>query len=155
VGNGAEWDVPGGNVNVLASVLPAGAATNGCAGATVANTVTKPINNAASASNLLLVTGVSGSKVRVCGVNVGPTAGAVNVALVEGTTTTNPCDTGTVGMAGGATAATGWNLSANGGLTFGNGEGLVAATATAGDSVCLLFSGAVQVSGVVAYEVSP
>lgn len=143
------YDSSGAGVPV---VLSSGFA--GCAGATIANTKTKPFSNAASASNLLLVSGVASQNVHICAINLGPAAStAVNVALVEGTTTTNPCDTNTAGMMGGATAATGWNLAANGGLTYGNGVGLLAVTAAAADSVCLLFSGAVQVSGVVTYTV--
>ena len=124
----------------------------GCAGQSVANTSVKPINNAASSSNLLLVTGVASKKVYICAIDVVVNA-ANNVALVEGTTTTNPCDTGTAGMAGGATAATGWNFAANGGLTKGNGQGIVYKEATAADNVCLFFSAASQVSGEITYVV--
>lgn len=130
-----------------------GFATNGCAGATVANTANKPFSNAGSATALLLVSGVSSQKVHVCGVNIGPVAGAVNVAMVEGTTVSTACDTGTAGMMGGATAATGWQFAANGGLTNGSGMGQVAITATNADNVCLLFSAGVQVSGVITYAI--
>lgn len=123
----------------------------GCAGATIANTKSKPFSNAGSASNLKLVAGVAAQKVYVCAINVGPVAGAVNVALVEGTKVTNECDTGTAGVMGGATAATGWNFAANGGLTMGSGAGILAQEATAADDLCLFFSGAVQVSGVITY----
>jgi hypothetical protein len=142
-------------VNPLATVAGAAVGTQGtgCGLATPANTSFKPINSAGSSSNLLLVSGVASEKVHICAINIGPAAAAVNVALVEGTTTTNPCDTSTAGMAGGATAATGWQFAANGGLTMGNGQGVVAITATAADNVCLLFSAGVQVSGVITYAV--
>jgi hypothetical protein len=52
-------------------------------------------------------------------------------------------------MAGGATAVTGWNFAANGGLALGNGQGVVARTATAADNVCLLVSSTAQVSGTI------
>lgn len=123
----------------------------GCAGATIANTKTKPFSNGASASNLLLVTGVGSTQIYICAINVGPAASAVNVTPVEGTTVTNPCDTGTTGIIGGNTAATGWQFAANGGIAYGNGSSIVAQTATLADNVCLLFSGAVQVSGVITY----
>jgi hypothetical protein len=126
----------------------------GCAGATQTNTLTKSINNSGSATNLLLVAGAGAELVHICGINIGPVGStSINVALVEGTTTTNPCDTGTVGMAGGATAATGWQIPAGGGLTYGNGMGVVARTATAADNVCLFFSAGVQISGVITYAV--
>jgi hypothetical protein len=72
---------------------------------------------------------------------------ATNVALIEGTQTTNQCDTSTAGMAGGTTAATGWNFAANGGLTQGTGVGVINKTANANFDVCLLASAANQVSG--------
>jgi hypothetical protein len=127
----------------------------GCAGQTMANTKIKVINNAGSSSNLLLVTGTASKNTYICGINIGPIGTATNVALVEGTTTTNPCDTSTAGMDGGATAATGWNIPAGGGLTYGNGVGVLTKTATAADNVCLLFSAANQVNGVITYAVGP
>lgn len=90
--------------------------------------------------------GVAGKQIIICSIDIS-TAGAENIALVEGTGST--CGTGTAGMAGGATAATGWQFAANGGLTKGNGLGMVFKTATAADDVCLLKSGAGQISGSV------
>ena len=77
------------------------------------------------------------------------TATAQNIALVEGTGTT--CGTGTAGMAGGTTAATGWNFAANSGLVKGAGSNWVFKTATAADNVCLLLSSTGQTSGSVRY----
>jgi hypothetical protein len=122
----------------------------GCAGQTIANTSVTPINNAGSSSNLKLVSKVSSKQVYICSIDIVAGA-ATNVALVEGTKTTNECDTSTAGMAGGATAATGWNLGANGGLTKGNGVGVVFRTAIANHDVCLLFSAGNQVSGSVTW----
>lgn len=134
-----------------------GSNPGGCAGATVSNTKTAPFSNAASASNLLLVTGSASKNIHICALNIGPVGGAVNVAVVEGTTTTNPCDTGTAGVMGtgksSPSAATGWQIAANGAVTFGDGFGLLSVTATAGDNVCLLFSTAVQVSGALTYTI--
>lgn len=113
----------------------------GCSGAGVANTTSTPISVTASTQ---IITGASSKQTYVCSLNL--IAGAAdNVALVEGTGTT--CGTSTAGMAGGSTAATGWNFAANGGLTLGNGIGIIARTATAADNVCLLVSGSGQVSG--------
>lgn len=151
-GQGAATIMADNPLQVTQSTSPWVTAT-GCGTATSAATLTKPFSNGGSASNLLLVSGVSNQKVRICAINIGPAAAAVNVALVEGTTVTNPCDTSTAGMAGGATAALGWQLAANGGLTYGNGNGIVAQAATNADNVCLFFSGAVQVSGVITYAV--
>jgi hypothetical protein len=111
---------------------------------------TKAFSNAGASTNLKLVS-LSGSLVTyICSINVGPVAGAVNVALVSGTKVTNECDTGAAGLAGGATAATGWNFAANGGIAFGSGIGTVTNDA-GGKDICLLFSGAVQVGGVITY----
>jgi hypothetical protein len=117
----------------------------GCTGAGIANTTSTPISITA---NTQIITGASSKQTYICSLNL-ITAGADNVALVEGTGTT--CGTGTAGMAGGSTAATGWNLAANGGLALGSGIGIVARTATAADNVCLLVSGGGQVSGSVVW----
>ena len=134
----------GGNLATIANSL------GGCAGQTVANTTVTPINNAGSASNLKLVSKASSKNVYICAIDI--TAGAAtNIALVEGTQTTNACDTSTAGMAGGATAATGWNFAANGGIAKGIGTGIVYRTATTNHDVCLFFSAGNQVSGAVTW----
>lgn len=128
-------------------------APQGCGNATPTQTLTHPFSNTGSSATLtLLSSAVTGTKMaHICAINIGPVAGAVNVALIEGTRTTNPCDTSTLGLAGGATAATGWQFATNGGLTYGNGRGVVAQTTVAGNAVCLAFSAGVQVSGVITY----
>ena len=148
VGTGSQRVAVGTDTATIAGSAPS--AITGCAGQTVANTNVTPINNAGSASNLKIVSKVSAQNVYICSIDI--TAGAAtNVALVEGTLTTNACDTATAGMAGGATAATGWNLAANGGLTKGNGIGVIYKTATVNHDVCLLFSAANQVSGAITW----
>jgi hypothetical protein len=125
-------------VQGIASMTPVQTTTGnvGCAGQTIANTSITPINVSA---NTKIITGTSLKKTYICAINL--VAGAANdVALVEGTTTTNPCDTSTLGMSGGATAATGWPFTANGGLTEGNGQGVLFVTATAANNVCLFVS---------------
>jgi hypothetical protein len=109
-----------------------------------------PINNAGASTALKIITKVAAKQVYICSINL-VAAAANNVALVEGTLTTNQCDTATAGLAGGATAATGWNLAANGGIAFGSGLGAVIRTATVNHDVCLLFSAANQVSGSVSW----
>jgi hypothetical protein len=106
--------------------------------------------NISTATTVLAVTGVSGRQVRICSINL--VAGAAdNVALIEGTGAT--CGTGSAGMAGGTTAASGWNFAANGGLTLGSGFGEVISTATTGDSVCIVTSAATQLSGHIRYTI--
>src|SRR5215469_9221726 len=115
----------------------------GCAGASIANTTSTPISITTTTQ---IISGTVGKQTYLCSINL--IAGAPdNVALVEGTGTI--CGTGTAGIAGGTTAATGWNFAANGGLTLGNGFSMVARTATAADNVCLMVSSGAQVSGSV------
>ena len=103
-----------------------------------------------SATTTLLVTGVSGRHVRICGISL-VTAAANNVALVSGTGAT--CATGTTGMTGGTTAATGYNLAANGGIAQGSGLGAINQTNATGDSVCVITSAATQLSGRLSYAI--
>ena len=117
----------------------------GCGGAGVANTTSTPISITA---NTRIITGNASKQTYVCALNLIVSA-ADNVAIVEGTGST--CGTSTAGMAGGSTAATGWNFAANGGLTMGTGNGPVIRTAIAADDVCLLVSGGAQVSGNVVW----
>jgi D-arabinose 5-phosphate isomerase GutQ len=91
-----------------------------------------------------LITGASGKLTYICSMNM-ISATAQNIALVEGTGST--CGTGTAGMAGGTTAATGWNFGVNSGFVNGGGGFWVFKTATPGDNVCLLLSGSGQTSG--------
>jgi hypothetical protein len=106
--------------------------------------------NISTATTTLIVTGVSGRQVRISAQHM-IAAGADNVAWIEGTGAT--CGTGTAGMAGGTTAASGYNFAANGGITEGAGIGTVLATVTTGDSVCLVTSAAVQLSGGISYTI--
>jgi hypothetical protein len=100
------------------------------------------INLAASGQ---IITGTASKKTYICDLDI-VTATAQNIALVEGTGST--CATGIAGIAGGTTAATGWNFAANGGLTKGNGDaGVYSADNAAADNVCLLLSSTGQTSG--------
>jgi hypothetical protein len=96
-----------------------------------------------------IITGISAKQTYICFLQFALSATADNVALVEGTVTT--CGTGTAGMAGGTTAATGWNLLANGSVTAGAMQNWSFKTATLADNVCLLASSAAQISGTVQY----
>lgn len=104
-----------------------------------------PLNTTA---NVQIITGSGSNFIYVCSISL-VSATAQNIALVEGTGST--CGTNTAGMAGGATAATGWNLPINGIISFGSGTGAVAHSAVAGDNVCLLTSSTGQISGVISW----
>ncbi len=103
-------------------------------------------------ANTQIVTGTASKKIYVCSIHV-VVAAATNVALVEGTGSV--CATGTAGVSGfgGATAATGWNFAANGGIAYGNGDSSLGAEGTSGDNLCLFNSGSGQVSGGISYVV--
>jgi hypothetical protein len=103
-------------------------------------------------ANTQLVTGTASKKIYVCSIHV-VVAAATNVALVEGTGSV--CGTNTAGVSGfgGATAATGWNFAANGGIAFGNGDSSLGAEGTTGDNLCVFNSGLGQVSGGISYVV--
>lgn len=109
-----------------------------------------PVNTTAS---VLLVTGSAGQFVYICSVNFVVSA-ADNIAVVEGTGAT--CGGATAGIFGGATAATGWNLTAtNAQVSFGSGLGMIGKTGSAGNNVCLLVSAASQVSGGITFTKLP
>ena len=153
VGNtGATLDAATGAAPPVNALLTAGlgsGATGGTLlGIPVADTY-KSIN-ISTATTTLLVTGVTGRQVRISSLHL-IAAAADNAALIEGTGAT--CGTGTTGMAGGTTAASGYNFAANGGIAFGSGVGVVIQTATTGDSVCIVTSAAVQLSGGISYAV--
>ena len=99
-----------------------------------------------------LLTGTAGLRTYVCSIHL-VTATTQNIALVSGTGTV--CATSLGSMAGGTTAATGWNLAANGGLVLGNGGATVAKSDTDADNVCLLQSSTGQISGTVSYVAAP
>jgi len=163
-----RFDIPAVNTNrVLVSLTPTGASANtwtivyqfapqgqtslirnstqggnSSSGAVTACDQFTPINTTASVQ---IGTGVAGTVFHICSFEILASA-AENVALVEGTGAT--CGTSTAGVFGGATAATGWNLTAgNLQISLGSGFGFIGKTATAGDSLCLLVSAASQVSG--------
>ena len=89
----------------------------------------------------------------VCSINLGPTAGAQNFALVDDDS--DNCASVTSGMAGGTTAGTGWNFAANGGLVLGNGQGTVLKTGGTNRVICAVTSAAVQISGVMTVVAAP
>jgi hypothetical protein len=113
---------------------------------------TKLYASISQTANTQLVAGTSSKKIYVCSIHV-VVAAATNVAVVEGTGSV--CGTSTAGVSGfgGATAATGWNFAANGGIALGNGDAAVGAEGTSGDNLCIYNSGSGQVSGGISYVV--
>lgn len=104
--------------------------------------------NMSTATTTRIIAPVAAKKNYICSVVI--VAGAAdNVAIVEGTGGT--CGTATAGMAGGTTAASGFNLAANGGLTLGNGYSSVLASAGSNVDTCLVTSAAAQLSGTITY----
>jgi len=103
-------------------------------------------------ANTQLVAGTASEKIYVCSIHV-VAAAATDVAVVEGTGSV--CATSTAGVSGfgGATAATGWNFAANGGIALGNGDASLGAEGTSGDNLCIFNSGSGQVSGGISYVV--
>lgn len=97
-------------------------------------------------ANTKLITGTSAKKTYVCSIVV-VGADAENLSLVAGTGAT--CATNTVAVLGGATAAAGPNLAANGGFSFGGGGFSIAATTVNADDLCLFQSGGGRVAGVM------
>lgn len=89
----------------------------------------------------------STNKLHICAMLI-VSATAQSVSLVEGTGTT--CATGTAAIMGATTAANGMALAANGGFTH-TAERPFIVTATTADHLCLLQSGAGNVSGFISY----
>ncbi len=80
------------------------------------------------------------------------TAATNIVTLVDDNT--DGCGSPTAGMAGGLTTA-GWTFAANGGLTFGNGQGSIFKTVTTNSVICLITSAATQLSGAMSVVAAP
>lgn len=101
--------------------------------------------NISTAANTKIVAGVANKKTYICYIFLF-SAGTQNVGIVEGSGTN--CATSTLGLIGGATAATGPNLTAQTGFVQGTGQNAVAASTVNANDFCLITSAAVQLSGV-------
>jgi hypothetical protein len=136
-----------------ANAILAGGITSGATGGFMAGIPicdSQAVVNISTITTTLVITGVSARHVRICSFQL-VTAAANNVAWLSGTGAT--CGTGTAGMSGGTTAASGYNLAANGGIATGSGLGTVLKTVAAGDSVCLITSATTQLSGTASYTI--
>lgn len=110
--------------------------------------------NISSAATTEITPSLAGASTNyyVCAINL-VTAAANNVALVDDDT--DNCASVTSGLAGGTTAASGWNFGANGGLTLGNGDATVAKTNGTNRVLCLVTSAATQLSGTIVVAAAP
>lgn len=110
--------------------------------------------NISSATTTELTAALAGASTNyyVCSINL-VTAAANNVALTDDDT--DNCASVTSGLAGGTTAASGWNFAANGGLAFGNGDSAIFKTAGANRVLCLVTSAATQLSGSISVVAAP
>jgi hypothetical protein len=95
------------------------------------------------------ITGTSAQFFYICGVVV-VSATAQSFSLVEGTGTN--CATGVAGVIGGTTASVA--LAANGGFSSVSGQPWIK-TATTGNNLCVLQSGAGNLSGTISYIKAP
>jgi hypothetical protein len=111
--------------------------------------------NISTATTTELTASLAGASTHyyICSINIGPVAGAQNIALVDDDT--DNCASVTSGLAGGTTAGSGWNIAANGGLTFGNGSSSIARTGGTNRVLCAVTSAAVQTSGVMTVVAAP
>lgn len=90
----------------------------------------------------------TGGRTYVCSIHL-VTAAANNVALISGSGTN--CASNQAGLAGGTSAASGWNFAANSGLAWGSGFGMLMKTATTNNELCVVTSATTQLSGVITY----
>lgn len=107
----------------------------------------------ATAAVKVAITGVSAKKIYVCAWELNNNA-ADSIAIFEATTAT-VCVTAAAAIIGAgtsvATAATGYNFAANGGMARGNGASQVLATLTNAADLCIAQSAATQLSGSFTY----
>lgn len=108
-----------------------------------------PVAIATTASTTELVVGTTNKKTWICSLAL-IVGAAETINLIEGTGII--CTGGTsVAVIGSTVSNTGMELAANGGLTYGNGSGTIAATANNANNLCLLKPGSAQVSGNLTY----
>jgi len=107
----------------------------------------KPIN-ISTATTTIIIPLVAAKTTYICGWHL-YAAGADSVALVYGTGTT--CGTGTLGIAGGTTAATGYSMIAQSNVTVQVPTGSPVKETVAANDTCIITSAAVQLSGIISY----
>lgn len=107
----------------------------------------------ATAAVKVIATGVSAKKIYVCHLQLTNNA-ADSIALFEATTGTT-CVTSPIAVVGAgtsvATAATGYNFFANGGINTGTGNNQVHLTTVNNNDLCIAQSAATQLTGTITY----
>jgi hypothetical protein len=108
----------------------------------------KSYGSSSMTASTQIITGTAAKHTYICSWNDMNGGTAQNYTVVEGTGTVCATSTAAVGgMSGGTTAATGWNMAANQGRTFGAGGFAVGEAANAtGDNVCVLISGSSELN---------
>lgn len=106
------------------------------------------INQTASTA---VITGTASQHLYICVIKL-ISATAQNVSVIEGTTTTTPCDTSATAIDGGTTPSNA--VAANGGWSISAPTPWLK-TKTAADNLCVMQSGAGNVSGVISYVSAP
>lgn len=136
--NGTTWD------RVRTSLDP-------CAG----SAKTPIVINISTATTTELTPSLAGAAnyYHVCSIVILPTAGAQSIAFVDDDT--DGCVSVTSGMAGGTTAASGANISANGGFVAMGAGQAVMRTNGLNRVICAVTSAAVQTSGVMWVVAAP
>lgn len=107
--------------------------------------ITSPISQAASG---VIITHSGTLTTYICGGSFN-ISDAESVSLTEGTGVT--CGTGAAALMGSTTVANGMALSANEGMSFGNGNASNIISKTAGDDICILQSGTGRLAGWVTF----
>jgi len=110
--------------------------------------------NISTATTTELTSSLAGASTHyyVCSLNL-VTAAANNVALTDDDT--DNCASVTSGLAGGTSAASGWNFGANGGMAIGNGQSSIFRTNGTNRVLCLVTSAATQLSGSITVVAAP
>jgi hypothetical protein len=104
--------------------------------------------NIVTAATTVVIPLVASKTTYICGWHLF-SAGIDNVALVFGTGAS--CATGIAGIAGGTTAATGYNFTAQTGIVVQLPMGSPVKETTVAADTCIITSGAVQLSGMISY----
>lgn len=107
----------------------------------------------ATAAVKVIATGVAAKKIYICAIDLTNNA-ADSIAVFEATTGTT-CGTSAVAVFGAgtsvATAATGYNFAATGGISKGNGGFSIGQTTVNNNDLCIAQSAATQLTGGITY----
>lgn len=101
----------------------------------------------ATTTQIVAISG-SGGRTYICAIDL-VTNAANNVALISGSGSN--CASNQAGLAGGVTAASGWNFTTNGGIAAGSGLGMLFKSVTTNNEICLVTSAATQLSGSISW----